>query len=94
MSHSNLVPGKQNSIAASGGGAQTVPEQRAAHSPMFARPGQPEPNVVVGERLQPPQARPRREPTRTFTEARALGLAHPEALDLSKAEIQGLFTDC
>jgi hypothetical protein len=39
MGHSNLVPGKVNSIEASGGGGQTVPEQRAAHAPMFARPG-------------------------------------------------------
>jgi hypothetical protein len=94
MGHSNVVAGKANSIAQSGGGPQTVPEQRAAHSPMFARPGEPEPNAVVGERLQPPTPRPRREPTRTIREARALGLAHPEALDLSEAEVQGLFTDC
>jgi hypothetical protein len=37
---------------------------------MFARPGEPEPNCIVGERLQPPEARPRREPSRTFAEAR------------------------
>jgi hypothetical protein len=87
MGHSNLVQGKANSIAASGGGAQTVPEQRAAHSPMFARPGEPEPNAVVGECLQPAQSRPRREPSRTLAEARAIGLSTPEALDLTEAEI-------
>jgi hypothetical protein len=32
---------------------------------MFARPGEPEPNCIVGERLQPPEARPRRERSRT-----------------------------
>jgi hypothetical protein len=94
MGHSNLTEGKANSIAASGGGPQTVlPERdgRPAHSPMFARPGEPEPNVTRGERLQPPTPRPKRPATRTFAEARALGLAHPEALDLSEAEIAGLF---
>ena len=87
MGHSNIVVGKANSIEQSGGGAQTVPEQRAAHAPMFARPGEPEPNCVVGERLQPAEARPRREPSRTIAEARAIGLTMPEALDLSAEEV-------
>lgn len=54
---------------------------------MFARAGEPEPNYVVGERLQPPQARPRREASRTLAEARELGLSMPEALDLTPDEI-------
>lgn len=87
MGHSNIVEGKANSIERSGGGTQRVPEQRAAHAPCFARPGEPEPNAVVGERLQPAQARPRREPSRTIAEARAIGLTMPEALDLAPDEV-------
>jgi hypothetical protein len=87
MSISNIVAGKQNSINQSGGGAQTEPEQRLGHGPMFARPGEPEPNCVVGERLQPPQARPRRDASRTLAEAREHGLSMPEALDLTPAEV-------
>ncbi|WP_142281134.1 hypothetical protein [Mycobacterium palustre] len=87
-----IVPGKRNSIEQSGGGAQTEPPQRCGSAAMFARPGEPEPNCVVGERLQQPQARPKRPPTRTFSDAREHGLAHPEALDLSRDEIEGLFS--
>lgn len=71
----------------SGGGMQAVPEQRAAHAPMFARPGEPEPNCFVGERLQAPQFRPRRAASRTLAEAREYGLSMPEALDLTPDEI-------
>jgi hypothetical protein len=69
MGHSNPVPGKVNSIALSGGGVQTEP-QRLGSAPMFARPGEPEPNRVEGERLQEPEARPHREASRTLAEAR------------------------
>ena len=55
-----LVEGKRRSIEQSGGGVQTEPPQRCGSAPMFARPGEPEPNCVEGERLQPPQAGPRR----------------------------------
>ena len=65
-----LVAGKANSIRKPGGGGQSEPPQRCGHSEMFARPGEPEPNCIVGERLQPPEARPRRERSRTFAEAR------------------------
>jgi hypothetical protein len=88
MGHSKILVGKAISIERSGGGTQNVPEQRAAHAPMFARPGEPEPNCVVGERLQPPQARPRREASRTLAEAREIGLSMPEALDLTPDEVQ------
>jgi hypothetical protein len=57
---------------------------------MFARPGEPEPNCVVGERLQPPQARPHREASRTLAEAREIGLSVPEALDLTPDEVQAM----
>jgi hypothetical protein len=75
-----ITEGKRNSIAQSGGGAQTEPPQYLGSAPVFARPGEPEPRCVVGEALQPPQARPRREASRTLAEARALGLSMPEAL--------------
>jgi hypothetical protein len=88
MGHSNVVAGKKNSIEASGGGLQTEPEQRLGHAPMFARPGEPEPNCVVGERLQPATARPGREATRTLAEARQIGLSMPEALDLTSDEVE------
>jgi len=88
MGHSNIVEGKANSIERSGGGAQTEPPQRCGHAPMFARPGEPEPNCVVGERLQAPQARPHREASRTLAEAREIGLSMPEALDLTPDEVQ------
>lgn len=88
MGASNLVPGKVNSIVLSGGdGGPHVVDERAGHAPVFALPGQAEPNVTQGERLQPAQPRPRREATRTRAEARALGLAHAEALDLSREEV-------
>jgi hypothetical protein len=87
MSLSNIVEGKANSIALSGGGAQTEPPQYLGSAPVFARPGEPEPNCVVGERLQPPQARPHREASRTLVEAREYGLSMPEALDLTPDEI-------
>lgn len=87
MPLSNIVPGKQNSIYQGGGGAQTVPDERPGHAPTFARPGELEPNCVVGERLQPAEARPRREPTRTLAEAREIGLSMPEALDLTPDEV-------
>lgn len=86
-SASNIVPGKANSIAQSGGGAQTDPPQRLGSAPMFARPGEPEPNCIEGERLQAPEARPRREASRTLAEAREHGLSMPEALDLSEDEV-------
>jgi hypothetical protein len=87
VSLSNIAAGKRNSIEQGGGGMQMEPEQRSSHAPMFARPGEPEPNAVVGERLQPPQARPRRKPTRTLADSRKLGLSMPEALDLAPEEI-------
>ncbi len=83
-----LVEGKRRSIEITGGGAQTVPEERLGHAPCFARPGEPEPNCVVGERLQAPQARPHREASRTLAEAREIGLSMPEALDLTPDEAQ------
>jgi hypothetical protein len=78
VGHSNIVEGKRNFIAQSSGDS----EQHApvAHAPCFALPGQPEPNVTKGECLQPPQARPRRQASRTLAEARALGLSMPEML--------------
>lgn len=82
-----IVEGKRNSIALSGGGAQTEPPQRLGSAPMFARPGEPEPNCVVGERLQPPTARPHREASRTLAEARALGLSMPEELGVRGDEV-------
>jgi hypothetical protein len=88
MGLSNLVAGKRNSIEQSGGGVDRGTE-RAAHAPMFALPGEPEPNAVCGERLQPGQSRPRRQATRTLAEAREIGLAHAEALDLTREEIEG-----
>lgn len=89
MSASNIVAGKQNSIEASGGGAQTEPPQYLGSAPVFARSrNEPEPNCVVGERLQPPQARPHREASRTLAEAREIGLSMPEALDLTPDEVQ------
>ncbi len=91
MSLSNIVAGKQNSIEVSGGGAQTEPPQYLGSAPVFARSrNEPEPNCVVGERLQPPQARPRREASRTLAEAQEHGLSMPEALDLSAEEIAGV----
>ena len=87
MPASNIVEGKANSIQESGGGAQTEPPRRCGSAAMFARHGEPEPNCVVGERLQPPQARPRRAPSRTIEEARAIGLSMPDALDLTPEEI-------
>lgn len=60
---------------------------RPTHAPMFCRPGESEPNVTQGERLQPPQARPRREASRSLSEARKLGLSMAEALDASPEEL-------
>jgi hypothetical protein len=87
----NVVAGKSNAIEVSGGGAQTEPPQRCGHAPMFARPGEPEPNCVVGERLQPASSRPRPEASRTIAEARAIGLTMPEALDLTADKVAGWF---
>jgi hypothetical protein len=42
-----ITEGKRNSIAQSGGGAQTEPPLRCGSAPMFARPGEPEPRCVV-----------------------------------------------
>ncbi len=65
-----------------------MPQQgRAAHGEMFARPGEPEPNAIRGERLQVGQSRPRRQSTRTLGEARVIGLFVPEAMDLTPEEI-------
>ncbi len=90
MSSSNITTGKQNSIALSGAGAQTEPPQYLGSAPVFARSrDEPEPNCVVGDRLQPPPARPRREASRTLAEAREIGLSMPEALDLTPDEMQG-----
>ncbi|OMC26419.1 hypothetical protein A5738_02905 [Mycobacterium colombiense] len=75
-----IVEGKRNSIEQSGGGAQTEPPQRLGSAPVFARPGEPEPRCVVGERLRPAEARPRREASRTLAEARKHGLSMPEKL--------------
>jgi hypothetical protein len=85
-----LVEGKRRSIEITGGGAQTEPPRRLGCAPMFARPGEPEPNCVEGERLQAPQDRPHREASRTLAEAREIGLSMPEALDLTEAEVQAL----
>lgn len=85
MALSRIFEGKSNSIAA--GVPNEAVTQPVAHAPMFARPGEPEPNVHRGERLQPATPRPRRAPTRTRDEARAIGLAHAEALDLSREEV-------
>lgn len=82
-----IVEGKRNSIEQSGGGAQTEPTQYLGSAPVFARPGEPEPNCVVGERLRPAEARPHRETSRTLAEAREHGLSMPEALDLTPEEI-------
>jgi hypothetical protein len=87
MALSTIVPGKRNSIEQSGDGGPHVVGERDGHAPVFASPRQPEPNVTQGERLQPPIARPRREATRTRADARTLGLAHTEALDLSREEV-------
>lgn len=88
MSLSRILPGKHNSIALSDGEpAGPVPE-RGTHAPMFARPGEPEPNAVSGERMQPSQPRPKRPPTRTLAEARAVGLSMPEELGV-RAEALG-----
>jgi hypothetical protein len=86
MSLSNIVEGKANSIAA-GVGEVERSETRPAHAPIFARPGEPEPNIVSGERLQPAESRPQRAPSRTLAEAREHGLSMPEALDLSPDEV-------
>ncbi|MGV0081736.1 hypothetical protein ACRUZW_26030 [Mycobacterium colombiense] len=76
-----IVEGKRNSIDQSGGDVQTDPPQYLGSAPVFARSrNEPEPNCVVGEQLQPPQAKPHREASRTIAEARALGLSMPEAL--------------
>ena len=76
-----LTEGKRNSIRLSGGdGGPHVVHERAGHAPVFARPGEPEPNVISGERLRPAEARPRREASRTLAEAREHGLSMPEAL--------------
>ncbi|OBJ86509.1 hypothetical protein [Mycobacterium asiaticum] len=85
MSVSNIVVGKRLSIEA----GEQIEQQldRPSHAPMFARPGEPEPNCVVGERLQPPQARLRRRPSRKLVEAREHGLSMPEALDLTPDEV-------
>lgn len=87
MGHSNVVAGKANSIARSGDGGLHVVSERAGHAPVFSTLGEPEPSVTKGERLQPATGRPRREPTRTRAQARAIGLAHAEALDLSRDEV-------
>ena len=42
---------------------------------------------VSGERLQPAQSRPRRQPTRTLAEARKIGLSMLEALDFTPEEV-------
>ncbi|WP_156738018.1 hypothetical protein [Mycobacterium scrofulaceum] len=83
-----IVLGKANSIAFSDGDSSPhVVDERAGHAPLLSRPGEPEPNVTRGERLQPPQARPRRAASRTIEQARAVGLTMPEALDLSAEEV-------
>lgn len=75
-----IAPGKANSIAASRGGAQTEPPQYLGSAPVFARPGEPEPRHVSGERLRPAEARPRREASQSLAEAREHGLSMPEKL--------------
>lgn len=89
MALSNITTGKANSIALSGGGpAQPVADERPTHAPMFARShDEAEPNCIEGERLQEPEARPRRQASRTLTEARALGLSMAEALDAPPEEL-------
>jgi hypothetical protein len=87
MALSNIVTGKRNSIAASGESVQRAPEQRAIHAPMFARPGEAEPNAISGERLQDGKLRPAPVPTRSRIAARRRGLAVPEMLGITQAEI-------
>lgn len=88
MGLSKIAEGKRNSIKASCREAQGVaPQDRAAHGEMFARPGEPEPNAIRGERPQAGQPRPRRQPTRTRRDAHALGLGGPEALDVTLDEL-------
>ena len=87
MGLSNTLPGKRNAIEQSGGDSvQPVPE-RGDHAPMFAHRGEPEPNAVAGERLQPSRPRPAPVPTRSRIAARRRGLAAPEMLGLTQAEI-------
>lgn len=87
MALSDLVPGKRNSIAQGGESVQQAVPERAAHAPMFARPGEPEPNAISGERLQPGPPVPKAMPSRTRAEASGKGLGGPEALDLTRDEV-------
>jgi hypothetical protein len=75
-----ITEGKRNSIEQSGGGPQADPPQYLGSAPVFARPGEPEPRCISGERLRPAEARPRREASRTLAEAREHGLSMPESL--------------
>ena len=86
MALSNILPGKQAAIDVSGGGVPHQPPERAAHAPMFARPGEREPNVTMGERLQPSRPGSKPVPTRTRRDAHAKGCA-PEALDVGLEEL-------
>lgn len=85
MGLSNELDGKRNAMEVSGGGSEVFSGQ--SHAPMFARPGEPEPNAVAGERLQPSQPRGKPEPTRTRADAHAKGLGAPEALDARGDEV-------
>jgi hypothetical protein len=60
MGLSRITEGKRNSIKASGAAHGVPPQERASHGEMMARPGEPEPNAIRGERLQEGEARPRR----------------------------------
>lgn len=83
-----ITEGKANSIALSAGRQPVTPaDDGPCCAPTFTSEHGPQPREVSGERLQPPQARPRREATRTRAEARKLGLAHAEALDLTREEV-------
>ena len=86
MSLSNIVEGKANSIAA-GVGEVERGATRPAHAPMFARPGEPEPNAVSGERLQPASLRGKPVPVFEGRDANAQGMPqHPGALGWGSAD--------
>ncbi|WP_156763865.1 hypothetical protein [Mycobacterium sp. 852002-50816_SCH5313054-b] len=73
MSLSNLVPGKRNSIEQSAGEPPVPGDGRPSYAPTFTSEHGPQPNSVIGERLQAPQRPPRRDASRTLAEARAIG---------------------
>lgn len=83
-----ITEGKRNSIKLTAGQQPVVPaDERPCHAPCFTSEHGPQPREVSGERLQAPQARPRREASRSLSEARKLGLSMAEALDASPEEL-------